>query len=133
MSTFDDIKRGLEEAILYEEGNLEAKSTKRGDIMEKYEIRTVTVESRNNEPLKTFAAKTNQDTELVASFDTEEEARAYYEKVHCGATKTSDHGMPLYIHDCKFIEIDEYNGDGEWIGGGDWLCYDFPSYETAKN
>lgn len=101
--------------------------------MVKYEVRTVTVETRNNEPLKTFTAKTNQGTELVASFDTEEEARTCYEKAHCGVTRTSDHGMPLYVHDCKLIEINEYDDDGEWISGGDWLCYDFPSYERTEN
>ena len=36
--------------------------------MKKYEVRTVTVESRNNDSLKTFNSKIDQDTELVASF-----------------------------------------------------------------
>lgn len=97
--------------------------------MEKYEVRTVTVESRNNDPLKTFNSKIDQDTELVASFDTEAEARACYANVYSGAKETSYNGMLLYIHDCKLIEVNEYDDDGNWIDGGDWLCYDFPRYE----
>lgn len=94
--------------------------------MKKYEVRTVTVETRNNEPFKTFMAKVDQDTQLVGAFDTEAEARACYDSVPSGATETSDHGMPLYVHECKLIEINEYDEDGDWVEGGDWLCYDFP-------
>ena len=94
--------------------------------MKKYEVRTVTVETRNNEPFKTFTAKVDQDTQLVEAFDTEAEARACYAEVPCGATETTDHGMPLYVHDCKLIERNEYDEDGDWVEGGDWLCYDFP-------
>lgn len=94
--------------------------------MKKYEVRTVKVESWDNDPFNTFTSKVDQDTELVGSFDTEAEARACYDSVSIGATETSAYGMPLYIHDCKLIEINEYDDDGHWVDGGDWLCYDFP-------
>lgn len=92
----------------------------------KYEVRTVMVETRDGKnALRVFGNKVDQDTTLVAAFDRLEDAQAVYQKEYSGVKCC---GNRLYEHTCKLIEVNEYDDDGEWISGGDWLVTDFPDY-----
>ena len=94
--------------------------------MKKYEVRTVSVETkRGKNALETYINSTNQDSTLVKSFNTLEEAREFYATVDTSARYMSGY----YLHKCKFIEEAEYDDDGEWIGGGDWWDSNFPAYK----
>lgn len=88
--------------------------------VKKFEIRTFSVETKDGKnPFGVFQNLTNQDTELLESFDTLEEAIASFENY--GATVRKDHYIVTrYLHDCYVIEENEYDEDGEWVAGGDW-------------
>ena len=98
--------------------------------MKKYEVRTVSIETkRGKNALETYINSTNQDSTVVKSFDTPEESREFYATVDTSVRYMSGY----YLHECKFIEIANYDDDGEWIDGGDWLERDFPKYNKEAD
>ena len=72
--------------------------------------------------LAVYGGLTDQDPELVGSFDSREQALECYKNVYTGV---KDCGNGRYEHDCKWIEVNEYDEDGEWVGGGDWTDLEF--------
>lgn len=94
--------------------------------MNKFEVRTFNIETRDGKDcLSKFFNSTNQDTELEASFDTLEEAKAFYETLTTGVFYMSGY----YLHRCKMIEENEYDEDGEWVNGGDWIVIETPNID----
>ncbi len=95
--------------------------------MIKYEVRTVEVETKNGyNAFGTFNESTNQTTEFIKAFDTLDEAKAFYATIKTDCRRMDGLAMPYYLHSCKLLEINEYDKDGEWVGGGDWQYCDFP-------
>jgi hypothetical protein len=86
----------------------------------KFEVRTFSVETRNGKnPIDKFFNQGNQDTQLVASFISLDEAKA--ELVNFTPTvEYGNNGVVYYHHECAGIEENIYDEDGEWVSGGDW-------------
>lgn len=97
--------------------------------MKKYEVRTVDVETKNGKnSIDVFLASDNQTTELVKSFDTLEEARAFFAKVDTSVRYMSGY----YLHSCKIIEENDYDEEDNWRDGGDWWDYEFPNFKEEE-
>ena len=97
--------------------------------MKKYEVKTVSVETKDGkDAINVFLNQTNQDTYLLKSFDNLEDARAFYATVDSSVRYMGRY----YLHECKMIEENEYDEDGEWINGGEWWESDFPEYQNEK-
>lgn len=94
--------------------------------MKKYEVSKLYVEANLHKDTDEKAVwdrwfeKSNQTTELVAAFDTLEEAKKCYENVKLAAPKRVGCAGIEVGFEGKIIEENEYDEDGEWIGGGDW-------------
>lgn len=94
--------------------------------MKKYEVKNFGVEANlykdadEQAVWKKWFDKTNQTMELVAAFDTLEEAKKCYENVKLDAPKRVGCAGIEVGFEGKVIEENEYDEDGEWIGGGDW-------------
>lgn len=94
--------------------------------MKKYEVKKFDVEANLYKDTDEQAVwekwfdKTNQTMELVAAFDTLEEAKKFYENVKLAAPKRVGCAGINVGFEGKVIEENEYDEDGEWIGGGDW-------------
>ena len=89
-------------------------------IMKKYEVRTFNVETKTGtsaDAQTKWANETNQETFLVKAFDTLEDAIACYNEL---SVTCRDMGS-YYLHEAKVIEVNEYDEDGEWIDGGEWI------------
>ena len=81
--------------------------------MKKYEVKTEMVVTKNGKnALAVYGGLTDQYPELVGSFDSREQALECYKNVYTGV---KDCGNGRYEHDCKWIEINEYDEDGEWV------------------
>jgi hypothetical protein len=92
--------------------------------MTKYDVITVHVETKNGKNAhNVFSNDSNQTSKLVKSFDSLEEARKFYATIKSGVRKMQSY----YLHFCKFIAENEYNEDGEIIGGGAWWDMEFPA------
>ena len=63
----------------------------------------------------------------IVSFDTEKEAKAYYDAIDTYVMRRAN---GEYEHYCKYIVPAEYDEDGRDItDGGDYLYEDFPDYK----
>ena len=114
--------------------------------MKKYEIFTDhfelrlgrTRDARSLTPDEVFDEYRMEDANaphLEASFDTEEEAmaefRATYAKWGCTNAVRGVVGW-LLCGDVAFIEINEYNEDGEYDQGGDVLAFSAEGYTEGE-
>lgn len=114
--------------------------------MKKYEIRKSGIEIpwKNRMAIKegiTMTEDNNLESELIASFDSVEDAKEELEKYRSSISKFSSHGMTYYLVEEYYVEENVYDEDGEWIeGGGDIWGFskisielvEKPSYETLK-
>lgn len=92
-------------------------------ITTKYEVKRFYVETKKGvNAYETWSNQTNQDTELLASYDTLAEAKEFYKTVE---TWVRSHGH-YYQHCGKCIEINLYNENGDWVDGGDWIEDEIP-------
>lgn len=99
--------------------------------MKRFEVKTEMVVTKNGKnALAVYGGLTDQYPELVGSFDTHEEALECYKSVYTGV---KDCGNGRYEHDCKWIEVNEYDEDGEWVGGGDWTDLEFPDAKEEED
>lgn len=88
--------------------------------MKKYEVREFTVATTDGKnPIQVFQNLSEQDTELIAAFDTLEEAKVRLNKCVPSVDKNS-YVFTKYLHTCYVIEENEYDEDGDWVAGGDW-------------
>ena len=95
--------------------------------MKKYEVREVIVETKDGfEAFDEFQNSCNQDTTILKSSNTLEEAKEFYNAIETSCIKRKANGVEYYVHYGKCIEENEYDEDGEWIGGGNWIDYDIP-------
>ncbi len=92
--------------------------------MKKYEVKQFEFETKEKEDLiLAWNEETNQNTKLIKSFDTPEEAKIFYESIELQKTKGCQGG---YYHVYgKCIEENVYDEEGDWLDGGDWLEYEF--------
>lgn len=83
-----------------------------------------------------------QEPEIIAYFDTVEEAKQKLNKCHSSITTLTNHGMTYYLVEEYYIEENYYDEDEEWVeGGGDvWGFSKFnielvekPSYKTLAS
>ena len=98
--------------------------------MIKYEVRIFNVERPANSKKTVediWFNSADQDTILLRSFDSLEDARSYYDSIstECKYRHYGSSSLSYYNHSCKCIEMNEYDDDGEWVAGGDWLESDF--------
>lgn len=92
--------------------------------MIKYEVRTVNVDTKDGKnAFKKFNSLVDQDTELLKSFDNLDDARKFYDTISTSVRYMGG----FYSHECKLLEQNEYDDEGEWVAGGDWWVYDFPN------
>lgn len=99
--------------------------------MKKYEVRRILMETRDGKDcLKKWNNRFNQDTELIKSFDTLEEAQAFYATVETDVRKMGG-ALTYYLHEGKCIEENTYDDEDpeEWVSGGDWWRYEIPEIE----
>ena len=98
--------------------------------MKKFEIREIYVETKDGkDPFGVFHSLTNQDSELIASYDTLEEARKNFGE-HIATVRKQNYRC--YSHDCYVIEENDYNEDGEWEAGGDWWEMECKEWEEEE-
>lgn len=103
--------------------------------MKKFEVRKIEVEvdkkkaRRGITAEETFYNKIDQDTELIRAFDTLDEARAFYEQLGTSCRELSAGGCRYFLHVGKCIEVNEYDEDGEQLGGGEWEAADFAEHK----
>lgn len=98
--------------------------------MKKYEVFKGTVTTKNGLGAAEEYYRHPEKMGLVGSFDTKEEAEKCYNGVST-ETRASYYGSQVgYVHEFKVLEENEYDEDGEWIGGGDTLAeeWDNPRY-----
>lgn len=103
--------------------------------MKKYEIREANAEVFYKEKKELYEGNAqeynirktcNGDTELIAAFDTVEEAKEELKKYKTRISYEPYH--KIYLFREYFIEENEYDTDGEWIGGGTiWEYSEFPT------
>lgn len=96
--------------------------------MKKYEIRRVDAEValKDRKMIEPGMAQQynieksgNGDTDLIASYDSIEEAKADLKNRKSSVRLTSSFSSKYYLVEEYFIEENEYDEDGEWINGGD--------------
>ena len=94
--------------------------------MYKYEVEEFTVETKDGKnPIAVFNDLNNQELNLIASFDTLEEAKAELAKF----IPTVKNMGNYYNHECAVIVVNEYDEDDEWVSGGDWDSVSFKEKE----
>ena len=111
--------------------------------MRKYEVREVSAEvalkdKRLIEPgmAQNYNSEKsgNGDTNLIASYDTVEEAMADLKQRKSSVSLTSSFsGKKYYLVEEYFIEENEYDEDGDWISGDIWEYSEMPCYEIQYN
>lgn len=75
--------------------------------MKKFEVREVVVETKDGKrAYEAYREMTNQDADLLKSFDTLEAAVEFFKELRPFVHKSSNR---LYTHTCFFIEEFEYN------------------------
>lgn len=100
--------------------------------MKKFEIRELYIETKDGkDPFGVFLSLTNQETELIASYDTLEEARKNFGEY--GATvRKALFGATYYLHECYAIEESEYNEDGERESSNGWWDVVYEEWEDEE-
>ena len=110
--------------------------------MKKFEIRKNSIEVgyKNRREIKEGITLTPDDKfpEIVAAFDTLEEAKTELQKYKSSITELSGGAGKYYLVEEYYIEENSYDEDGEWIEGGDALEFskltielvEKPSYNT---
>lgn len=98
--------------------------------MKKFEVCKCTVFTETGKnPASVYNKLVDQDRETVGIFDGLQEARECYEKIAVNA-RYNGGIFQKYEHSCKFIAVCEYNEDGEYISGEEWIEADFPEFKT---
>jgi len=94
--------------------------------MAKYEVKEFSVETKDGKnPIRIFHELDNWELNLIASFDTLEEARAELARF----VPTVKNMGRYFYHECACIEIYEEGDDGEWNSYGDWEEVSFKEVE----
>ena len=91
----------------------------------KYEVKKINVETKTGthaDAVCAFANLTDIDAVTLGSFDTLEEAQKVFAETYIGVT-----GKYPFCHEVKVIETAEYDEDGEWVGGGDYITFEIAS------
>jgi len=100
--------------------------------MKKFEIRKLNVETKDGkDPFGVFQNLTNRETELIASYDTLEEARNNFVRYSPSVSK-GHYYVTYFLHECYVIEENDYNEDGEWESGGDWWNMESKEWEDEE-
>jgi hypothetical protein len=98
--------------------------------MKKYEVMRFNLETKKGTAAEAERGYCNDeyDRDIVGSFDTLDEARKCYAEVSTGIRSMSGY----YLHECKSIEENEYDGEGEFLAYyGEYDC-DLPCVEQKK-
>jgi hypothetical protein len=88
----------------------------------KFELKEISVEvpfAEKKTIEKGRAVHSENEPELIKSFETEDDALATLSKYETTVKTLYNHGMTYFLVEEFFVEINEYDEDGEWINGGD--------------
>lgn len=100
--------------------------------MKKYEVFTGTVTTKNGLDAAEEWSRHPEERQLVGAFDTKEEAEKCYNGTRT-ETRVSYYGSQAgYVHEFKVLEENEYDEDGEWIGGGDTLAEEWDNLHYCR-
>lgn len=101
--------------------------------MKKFEIRKIEVETKDGkDPFGVFQNLTNRETELIASYDTLEEARKNLVRYTPSVNK-EHYCLTYFLHECYIIEENDYDEDGELKAGGVWWNMESKEWEDEED
>lgn len=89
--------------------------------MKKYEVRQTNIEvnrfdiKRYGSALGKFYNSTNQEMQVLASFDTEAEARAFFDNISISTTPNMGMAVKYDLYEYVTLAEVEVDEDGEWL------------------